>query len=29
VALEIERMIREGRSAADWLDDLPWSARSV
>jgi predicted dehydrogenase len=29
VALEIERMIREGRAAADWPGDLPWSARSV
>jgi predicted dehydrogenase len=29
VALEIERMIREGRAAADWPDELPWSARSV
>ena len=29
VALEIERMIHEGRSAADLPDDLLWSARSV
>jgi predicted dehydrogenase len=29
MALEIERMVREGRSEATWLDDLPWSARSA
>jgi len=29
VALEIERMIREGRTTADWPDELPWSVRSV
>ena len=29
VALEIERMIREGRATADWPDELPWSVRSV
>jgi predicted dehydrogenase len=29
MALEIERMVREGRSEATWLDELPWSARSA
>jgi predicted dehydrogenase len=29
MALEIERMVGEGRSEATWLDDLPWSARSA
>jgi predicted dehydrogenase len=28
LALEIERMIREGRSEAPWSDDRPWSGRS-
>ena len=28
VALEIERMIREGRGETAWLEDLPWSVRS-
>ncbi|MBI4560832.1 MAG: Gfo/Idh/MocA family oxidoreductase [Candidatus Rokubacteria bacterium] len=29
VALEIERMIREGRSQTAWPEDLPWSRSSV
>ena len=29
VALEIERMVREGRAATDWSHELPWSARSA
>ena len=29
VALEIERMIRDGRGEVAWPQDLPWSARSV
>ena len=29
VALEIERMIREGRGEAAWPEDLPWSAASA
>jgi predicted dehydrogenase len=29
VALEIERMIREGRGETAWPEDLPWSAASV
>jgi hypothetical protein len=29
VALEIERMIREGRGEVAWPKDLPWSARSA
>jgi predicted dehydrogenase len=29
VALEIERMIREGRGETAWPEDLPWSARSA
>ena len=29
VALEIERMIREGRGEMAWPEDLPWSARSA
>ena len=28
VALEIERMIREGRGEVAWPKDLPWSAAS-
>ena len=28
VALEIERMIREGRGETAWPEDLPWSVRS-
>jgi predicted dehydrogenase len=28
IALEIERMIRDGRSEVAWPDTLPWSARS-
>lgn len=29
VALEIERMIREGRGETAWPEDLPWSVRSA
>jgi predicted dehydrogenase len=29
VALEVERMIREGRGETAWPEDLPWSARSA
>jgi predicted dehydrogenase len=29
MVLEIERMIRDGRSEADWPPDLPWSAPSA
>jgi predicted dehydrogenase len=29
VALEIERMIRDGQGEVIWSQDLPWSARSV
>jgi len=29
VALEIERMIREGRGETAWPEDLPWSAASA
>ncbi len=29
VALEIERMIREGRGETTWPEDLPWSVRSA
>lgn len=29
VALEIERMIQEGRGDTAWPEDLPWSARSA
>ena len=29
VALEIERMIRDGQGEIAWPQDLPWSARSV
>ena len=28
MALEIERMIRDGRCETAWPEDLPWSARS-
>jgi hypothetical protein len=28
VALEIERMIRDGRGEVAWPKDLPWSAAS-
>jgi hypothetical protein len=27
VALEVERMIREGRSAHHWTDNHPWKVR--
>jgi hypothetical protein len=29
VALEIERMIREGQGELAWPQDLPWSVRSA
>ena len=29
MALEIERMIRDGRGETAWPEDLPWSVRSA